>query len=148
MNQVIRRWAATAAALLLSQSFSFAAVPQGGDLGAPCPNKRATNVEAEVKERGRARTCGVGIKILGVGGSIIGSRCPRFEIKIPAHQTCKGDPAEGMKCIPDGVLRIEIRECNCGGLIIPYLNTGLPTTCTCGDWGDGGQVETFRTVSC
>lgn len=148
MSRIVRRWAAAAGALLLGQALSFANALQGGDLGAPCPNQKATHVRVEIEERGRTRTCGVGIKILGIGGSIIGVKCPRFEVRTPAHQTCKGEPVEGMKCVPDGVLIVEVRECNCGGLMLPYIHTGLPTHCTCGDWRAAGQVETFRTASC
>ncbi len=138
----------------LASSLSFALVQEGGSTPSPsgtdptCIGQRACQVESKVTTGGTTSTCGVAIRILGVGGGILGATCHEFETKTPAHQVCHGASAEGMKCVPDSVLQVMTRECSCGGLVVPIINTGFPVSCDCGDWSADGTVEDFKTVKC
>lgn len=148
MNVYLKRAGALMGALVLSQAIGFATPRPNGDLGTPCPNKMASDVAMEIQDRGGTRKCGLGIRILGIGGSIVGVDCPRVQVLVPAHQKCQGADGEGMKCVTDGTKPVERRECGCGGLMIPYIKTGLPFSCECGEWLNGGQVENFKTAMC
>ena len=114
-----------------------------------CSDTKATQVDIAYTQQGSTERCGLGIVIFGFGGALIGSKCSQFEVKTPAHQICEGEPAEGMNCEFETAMTVEQRECHCGGLVIPGIEVGIPTTCVCDDtWGYGGTVEDFKTTSC
>ena len=50
--------------------------------------------------------------------------------------------------MPEGVVKVTARNCKCGGLIIPGLQIGIPTTCECGEAYAFGTVEDAMTVPC
>lgn len=131
--------------LVLSGATSAQAFDVGGT---QCPNQKASLVPARVEFSGGYRRCGLGLTVFGVGGAIIGDRCYKFETLYPAHAACQGETAEGTRCVPDSVAPVLLRECECGGLILPGLNTGIPTRCTCDEWRNAGTVETSKTVAC
>ncbi|MEZ5979068.1 MAG: hypothetical protein R3F34_12705 [Planctomycetota bacterium] len=113
-----------------------------------CPNEQASQVEAIFKNSNDAETCGLGIKILGYGGSIVGERCPRWEKIVPAHQVCRGEALHGHFCTKERDIAVRVRTCECGGLVIPFIETGLPVSCECSAWFDAGWVEDMETVLC
>ena len=113
-----------------------------------CPDQRASQVDAKVSYSGSAKTCGVGLVIFGVGGGIVGEKCYPLKITTPAHQECQGEPGEGTRCVPDGELEVKAEKCHCGGLVVPILQIGVPTTCVCSDAGSAGTVEDSETVLC
>lgn len=119
--------------------------------GAPgdgCPHQQASQVEAVYKTAQEYETCGVGIKILGYGGSLIGERCARWEKIVPAYQVCRGEPLADHRCTTDRDLPVAVRTCECGGLVIPFIETGLPVACLCSDWFQAGWVEDMKTERC
>jgi len=116
--------------------------------GSVCANVKATQVDAEFETSGVPKTCGLGIVIFGVGGSIVGEKCYPLETTVPAHQTCQGEANFGTYCAPDGRIQVDSRECRCGGLVLPFLNTGIPAKCICKDADTQGTVEDFETKEC
>ncbi len=119
-------------------------------LGLPddCPNVMASQVEAEYNYHGKPERCGVGIEILGVGGAIFGDLCYPYQSRVPAHQECMGKKNPGTRCVKDRDLIVRTRECDCAGLVIPWIKIGIPVSCECDDWYDDGTVEDFKTVPC
>jgi len=115
---------------------------------APCVDTAASQVEVSIIKHGDSERCGVGIVIFGVGGSLIGSKCSEHETRTPAHQACEGEVNAGTKCVPETSLAVETRDCKCGGLVIPWIEIGIPTTCVCGDWTNSGTVEDMKTALC
>lgn len=132
------------AALLCTTWFTHA---RAGETPA-CTHTKASQVEARTADLGKKRTCGAGLYVFGVGGAILGEECPQTRVFYPAHQVCNGEHADNVRCEPDGTLPVERKSCSCGGLVIPFINTGIPTSCVCSDATTGGTVEDFRTVSC
>lgn len=116
-----------------------------------CNQLVAAPVDATVKEEGGSRTCGVGLVIFGVGGSIWGEKCPKIQHKSPAHQVCKyielPVPAV-FHCQKQGELPVFTRENDCGGAVLPYIEVGIPTSCIHGPWIENGHLEDFETVTC
>lgn len=115
---------------------------------AECPNTSASQVDVEFQAHGELKTCGLGFVIFGIGGAILGENCPEHETRVPAHQECRGAENAGTKCSKDTDLAVETRECACGGLVIPGIRIGIPTTCSCEGWYKSGTVEDFRTERC
>jgi hypothetical protein len=114
-----------------------------------CPNTKASQVDARTESLGDVDTCGFGFVIFGVGGGIFGDDCPEFRLFYPAHQVCRGEPAAGMHCVPSGALAVQKEECECGGLVLPLIELGIPTECVCtDDPAGGGTVEDATTQAC
>jgi len=120
--------------------------PARADSG--CADTKATQVDVEITKSGDAHRCGIGIVVLGVGGGLFGPRCVEHETRTPAHQACMGEANKGTKCVPETTLGVETRDCHCGGLVIPGIEIGIPTTCVCSDWFASGTVEDMKTVLC
>jgi hypothetical protein len=113
-----------------------------------CSHTKATQVDARVDDLGTKRTCGAGLYVFGFGGAILGEECPVTRVFYPAHQVCNGEHADNVRCERDETIFAVKKSCSCGGLVIPFINTGIPTTCVCGDPTTGGSIEDFRTVNC
>jgi hypothetical protein len=113
-----------------------------------CPHTRASQVNAFTYDLGPSRRCGVGLYLFGFGGAILGELCPAFRMFHPAHQVCLGEHADDMRCEPEGPLEVKRKSCSCGGLVIPVIDTGVPTSCVCDNETAAGTVEDFRTVLC
>ena len=123
----------------------------GGGIGGeeiPCANERACNIPVQFHYGGKTWKCGVGIKILGVGGAIYGEICFQHETMIPAHQECHGVANEGTRCVKEDDILVKTRDCKCGGLMLPFLDTGFPLKCECGDYYYSGTIEDFMTEDC
>jgi hypothetical protein len=113
-----------------------------------CPDQKATNVPPQVIESGDKETCGLGIQIFGIGGSIIGESCPKWLHLIPAHSDCLGDALVGYECRPVGTFAVQRQSCDCGGLVLPFIETGIPTSCECTDPVNAGGYITYGTFAC
>ncbi|MCK6447734.1 MAG: hypothetical protein L6Q99_15180 [Planctomycetes bacterium] len=113
-----------------------------------CPDKKATQVDGSIVNSGDEDTCGVGLVIFGVGGGLFGEKCPDAKILTPAHQECLGDDNEGTKCVADDDMIVERQSCACGGLVVPWIAVGIPTTCECDPPIAFGTVEDFKTMPC
>jgi hypothetical protein len=113
-----------------------------------CPDVKATQVDAELQQSGSPKTCGIGLVIFGVGGGIVGEKCYPMQTTVPAHQECKGENNPGTYCAPDGDMPVTSKMCHCGGLVVPIVQIGVPTTCVCGDSSNSGTVEDFKTQDC
>jgi len=133
------------AVLLITALFSDHSAAQAGQ---GCSNTKATQVPVEVTKSGSSERCGIGLVIFGFGGAIIGSKCKQFETMTPAHQTCSDEASLGNSCVLEGTEKVQTRECSCGGLVIPGIEIGIPTSCVCGDWYPNGTVEDFKTAPC
>ena len=129
--------------------FFFALTPARTLAGGGCSNTCADDVRGGtvVSDPSPAPTCGLGLKIFGIGGSIFGKECPESSIRTPKYTLC-GGTLNGYRCIPDGSLEVSIRHCECRGLEIPFLETGIPLDCHCGDWQNFGSVPNFTHVLC
>ncbi len=134
------------AAALAPPALARPATPGAG--GEDCPNERCCNVRVRFEYSGEKRRCGLGIRIFGVGGSIMGEVCWDHETKIPAHQENHGVYGAGSKCVKERDLTVQTRDCKCGGLMLPILETGFPFKCVCGEYKDSGTVEDFETLEC
>ncbi|WP_145183204.1 hypothetical protein [Planctomycetes bacterium Pla163] len=139
--QKVNRWCVVVLAAIL-------AIGAGQAWAGDCPDEQATDVPGRVEASTRAERCGIGLKIFGIGGTIIGTRCPRHEIATPAHATCAGEKLAGHRCVKKGLVPVSRRECSCKGLVIPLIDTGIPTSCRCGAWKRFGTVENFETLEC
>lgn len=139
--QKVKGWSAVVLAAVL-------AIGAGRASAGDCPDTKATDVPGRVEASARAERCGIGIKIFGIGGAIIGTRCPRHEIATPAHATCAGEALTGHRCVKKADYVVARRECRCKGLVIPLIETGFPTSCRCGAWKRFGTVEHFQTLEC
>lgn len=104
--------------------------------------------QAQVKVDGGYERCGLGLQILGIGGAIWGEKCPRHEIAIPAHTHCVGSDTAALDCVVNHWAPVQRRSCDCDGLVIPLLETGIPTKCVCTDWVEFGQVPVHVAVPC
>ncbi len=116
-----------------------------------CNSLIAINKQPTVVDEGGTRTCGVGLVIFGVGGSIWGEKCPKIQHKTPAHQVCEIVQLpipDIFHCQKEQNLPVYTRENSCGGAVIPYIEVGVPTTCNYGEWKENGDVEDFETVPC
>lgn len=113
-----------------------------------CPDQKATNVPPEIIVSADKKTCGLGIQIFGVGGSIIGESCPAWMHLIPAYSDCLGDELVGHECRPLGTVAVQVQRCDCGGLVLPFIETGIPTTCECTDPVSAGGYITYGTYAC
>lgn len=112
-----------------------------------CPNQRATQVDARTYWTGEVERCGIGIRILGIGGSIFGPRCGERKVFEPAHQVCRGEDNPGTACLPSRTIELQTEECHCADKTV--LGTGiLLPSCECSPGGVGGTVEDFSTVPC
>jgi hypothetical protein len=120
----------------------------GRSMADDCPDQKATNVPPEVIESADKKTCGLGIQIFGIGGSIIGESCPKWMHFIPAHSDCLGAALVGYECRPVGTFAVERQVCDCGGLVLPFIETGIPTTCECSDPVNAGSYITYGTYVC
>ncbi|MEM7309804.1 MAG: hypothetical protein AAF682_24220 [Planctomycetota bacterium] len=130
-----------------------AAAQEGGDTGGTgsrCPDTKASQIPGSSGPAAGASTatCGVGLVVFGFGGGIVGEPCPSTKVWVPAHQVCLGKPSEGTRCVPDGTRSVTARDCDCGGLVIPGLEIGIPTDCQCGPPYVFGDVEDFKTELC
>lgn len=132
--------------LLLAIAFAGRASGQGHDPA--CPNQKASQVRSEVKNIGDAKTCGIGIVVFGIGGGIFGETCHPTKHTYPAHQVCNGEYGDHMRCTLEQSLDIKEEKCKCGGLVLPILQTGIPTSCVCSDNGPRGSIEDFKTEAC
>ncbi|MAF66208.1 MAG: hypothetical protein CMJ84_11195 [Planctomycetes bacterium] len=112
----------------------------------PCPDTRACNVKAEVVTIGM-QTCGMGVIIFGYEISILGPECPDKKLTYPAHGECHGAPAEGMRCVPAGLLPVTYEQCECANASVLGVGLAIPS-CDCSDGGNIGTIETFKTESC
>ncbi len=131
-------------ALLLGSAFA-----QGGTGGqeVKCPDVKASQVSTAVNDLGDVVTCGLGIKILGIGGGLFGPSCPDKKETTPAHQECKGEKSEGNKCVPDGELSVVLEDCECSSATL--FGTGiLIPSCDCTAVPTDGKVEDFKTALC
>ncbi len=137
-------------ALPLLLAALFFGLPSSALPGSSCPDTQATEVPLTVTESGGTERCGVGLVIFGIGGGLFGGKCPKFETKVPAHQVCEGEVGIGTRCVPEQDLPVHMRECGCGGLVVPGLEIGIPTNCLCDDWGatGAGFVEDAETAPC
>lgn len=113
-----------------------------------CPDTKATQVDGFVVNSGDVDTCGIGLVVFGVGGGIFGESCPDYKILTPAHQECLGDTNDGTKCVADDDMAVTRQSCSCGGLVLPWIAVGIPTTCECDSETSFGTVEDFKTVPC
>ncbi|MBI5435073.1 MAG: hypothetical protein HZA52_19720 [Planctomycetes bacterium] len=113
-----------------------------------CPDTKATQVPVEITTAGATHTCGLGFVVFGIGGAILGEECPESKITTPAHQTCGDEENPGTACVPEQDMVVTVRDCNCGGLVIPVIQVGIPTTCECDPPMNAGTVEDFKTVVC
>jgi hypothetical protein len=116
--------------------------------GKACPDEQATDVPASHLKSTEYERCGLGVKLFGVGGAILGPKCYEYEVRTPAHQKCMGDLLEDHQCVVEGEVDEEVRYCECGGLVIPGIKTGIPIACVCGDWERLGRIEDFMTQKC
>ncbi len=114
----------------------------------PCPDVRSSQIDARVEVSDTGKKCGIGIRILGLGGSIGGEFCPSYKFVYPSHQECKGDASPGNRCQPAGQLAVTALRCDCA--IFGGFGTGIVLpNCECAeDPAAGGHVEDARTVSC
>jgi hypothetical protein len=119
-----------------------------GGTGTRCPDQKAQEVPASKVSKGAVKTCGIGVVAFGLGGAIFGSECPEAKITYPAHQVCAGDALEGHKCVKEQDLKVKREECDCGGLVIPWIEIGIPAKCVCEEVEGGGHVEDFQTKEC
>jgi len=113
-----------------------------------CPDQKATNIPPEVVESPDKKTCGLGIQIFGIGGSIIGESCPKWLQFVPAHSDCQGAELVGHECRPLGTASVTMQRCKCGGLVLPFIETGIPSTCECSDPVAAGAYITYGTFPC
>lgn len=113
-----------------------------------CPNTKATQVGASVRYVGEPKKCGLGLVVLGVGGGLVGDKCHPTVFTTPAHQDCTGATNDGTRCVPEGTMNVEKKECKCGGLVLPIFEIGIPTTCHCDPPVNSGTVEDFKTELC
>lgn len=140
---MIRELVTTLALLALCAPATLA---RGHDVD--CADVKASQVSAMVNYSGTPKTCGVGIVIFGVGGSIVGEKCYPLVTTTPAHQECMGEPNEGTRCVLEGTLEVKAKQCECGGLVVPFIKIGIPAVCACTDTTGGGTVEDFETMTC
>jgi len=114
----------------------------------PCPDVRASQVDARTYWSGDIVRCGVGFRIFGIGGGLFGPRCGDRKIHVPAHQVCNGEANPGTKCLPAGTIELSFEECHCARATV--LGTGLLfPSCECSPGaGNPGTVEDFMTVPC
>lgn len=137
--------------LLLTTAAHAAPQGPGGGTGGGgrCPNQKAIQVPgaSEAAQGASVSTCGIGFLFFGFGGGIVGEDCPSAIVLTPAHQTC-GEPGPETMCVPDGDMPVTAKECHCGGLVIPGLEIGIPTSCDCGPSFPFGTVEDAKTVLC
>jgi hypothetical protein len=126
---------------------STVAAQSGGSTGFQCPNEKASQVDAEVTESGGSETCGIGLVVFGIGGGIFGEECPGVRAYVPAHQVCSGEKSPGTMCTKQGDLIVTAEKCGCGGLVLPIVEIGVPTSCECEPLPTG-TVEDFQTVPC
>lgn len=114
-----------------------------------CPNIQAMQVNTKVVTTGDSERCGLGIQVFGFGFAFFGELCPDKKETIPAHQVCDYETeAKGKNCLFEVSLETIVEECDCGGLVLPLLDTGIPTSCKCEIMPMGGTVEDFKTVEC
>jgi|GEM_PF-6111357 len=104
--------------------------------------------QAQVRVDGGYERCGLGLQIFGIGGAILGEKCPRHEIAIPPHTYCVGSDTAALDCVVDHWAVVQRRSCDCDGLVIPLIETGIPTKCVCSDWVEFGQVPVHVAVRC
>ncbi|MCC7012417.1 MAG: hypothetical protein IT454_07655 [Planctomycetes bacterium] len=123
-----------------------------GDLGSAtpsCPDTKASQVDARVETAGDIDTCGLGLVIFGVGGAIVGDDCPEVRLFYPSHQECLGEKGVGKRCVSGGDLTVRKEDCECGGMILPLIEIGIPTECECKiDPAGGGTIEDSGTENC
>ncbi|MCC6408557.1 MAG: hypothetical protein IT453_15450 [Planctomycetes bacterium] len=134
--------------VLVSALAALATLAVARQSSSSCPDKKASQVPAEIKLSEATHTCGIGFVVFGVGGGIFGEECPETKITTPAHQTCQGEENAGTACVPEGDMAVTVRDCSCGGLVIPVIQVGIPTTCECDPPVNAGTVEDFKTVVC
>lgn len=138
MLRIIRVWWVLIALLTASP----------GAFAQRCPNEQATSVSASFTVSPQFETCGIGVRIFGVGGSILGEKCHRWEAETPAHSVCSGAPLADHRCVPRALLDVRTRTCECGGLVLPFIETGFPVSCECSDWRVSGTVLDHTTIAC
>jgi hypothetical protein len=132
------------AALVVAQPTTSQAMQVQG-----CMHQKATQVDSKTEDDGATKSCGlIGIRIFGWGGALFGEDCPEKKVTTPAHQECRGEKVPNFNCIKEGTLDVLVKDCDCGGLILPVLDTGIPLTCNCGPEHKEGTVEDFETVNC
>ena len=126
-------------------------VPVGSALGQDaCPNRRATQVEARVRDFGPFRRCAVGIRLLGRDLGLLGGKCPRMRLITPAHQVCGGIYNPGTFCEYENVLAVQRLSCDCSfetvvaGPGVDLIGGG----CECQNDGTAGSVQDAQTSTC
>lgn len=119
-----------------------------GSGGKACPDRQATDIPASEVHSGGTKTCGIGFVAFGLGGGLFGEDCPKVKYLYPAHQKCQDGKLEGHKCVSDGPVPVIRQECDCGGLVIPFLDVGVPAKCVCEETDGGGNIEDFKTEKC
>lgn len=127
----------------------IALVGAGRAQDGPCPDQKATNVDARSANVGDKERCGIGFVLFGQEISFFGPSCYDFVFLYPAFQECKGETLSDHKCVVEGKIAIRVFDCDCASLNIPVLETGIAMPdCDCVDIGGIGHVEDFQTVEC
>lgn len=122
--------------------------PTAALAGGGCSNTCADDLHGgTVVSDPNPATCGLGLKVFGIGGSIFGKECPSYSIRTPKYALC-GGTLNGYRCVPDGTFPVFVQHCECRGLEIPFIETGIPIDCHCGDWEPFGSVPNFTHVLC
>lgn len=119
-----------------------------GSAQSPCPNTRASQVDARSYWTGEVVRCGFGIRIFGIGGGLFGPRCGERKVFEPAHQVCDGAENPGTACVPSGTIPLTFEVCHCVNATVFGTGFVLPTCACAPGHGDGGSVEDFQTIPC
>lgn len=113
-----------------------------------CTYRTPQTVDGTVRTAGGFERCGLGLQVFGFGGAIWGEECPRHEIATPTHTKCVSSDGAAVNCVQDGWLEVLRRSCECDGLVIPLIDTGIPTSCECSRWEPFGLVPKHVETPC
>jgi hypothetical protein len=119
--------------------------PLSAQVGAGCPDTRASLVPAAETVLLPWRTCYLKIEIGGVSITLPWSRCPTGHAFVQAHQECLGEFARGMRCEEAGFVPVWLQLCRC----VPHAGHSFSfSRCECSDAGAMGFVGNAQTNAC
>ena len=113
----------------------------------PCPDVKASQVDAREEVSSHSTRCGLGFSLFGFDISIGGPRCPDYKFLYPSHQDCQGEANEGTACAFSSNLEVTRERCQCTRYTILSTGVTLPQ-CECHHEGSAGSIEDFQTVNC